>query len=191
MEPNQKQVALHIVKRMKENIVVDPEWPRVNAYVCSECGEVLFTVDCIDGTTPAFLKCIKTNGCKGRMSTAMYSLKPVDYEGEEITHEWVVPNLQHWRRMVKYSLPDVHHVANGGLILQTRTSNPILCHNGRYVKNIGEPFLDVETVVNGLASVRTVRAEIKLWLDKRKRHEHLKAQETERRIANAKKRRRR
>lgn len=187
MEQDNKSSAKHIIKRMKENVECDPSWPRVNAYVCANCGHITFTVDTVEGTTPAMIACESGSGCKGAMQSAFYSVKPIDYEGEIITHEWLLPSIQMWRRVLKFDRHTAIHVANGGLVLYRKRSNgPVLCHGGHYITEIGGSVVEDSVIRSGMGHVRELRAECALFLAKAKKKMQIKDADNQRRIAKAK-----
>jgi hypothetical protein len=175
VSPEDKPQVLHLLKRMKENIVTEPLWPRVNAYICRTCGHVIFTVDCAPGVTPMFLPC-EFAKCKGTAFSAHYSLKPVDYEGEAIDYEWVQPAVKTWYAMQKFSPSAAHHVGNGGLILHRgRTKVPVLCHdNSTYLTDICGVPLDIAETVAHVRSFAKLNEARTLWLAKRAKKERLR-----------------
>ena len=71
--------------------------PKVNTYTCEKCHKHIVTVHRDEGTTPMFLKCRATEGCDGRMVSAMYVL-PASFE-EIPTHEWYAPGKKERRRL--------------------------------------------------------------------------------------------
>lgn len=113
--------------------------PRVNAYHCGACNEVVVTIDKHPGATPAFV----SHGqfgveCEGETTSAWYRVR--QEFAVYATHEWYRPNrdkLEEWRRHAAnpetpLGVPDrasitaggmLDHVMNGGLDLRPIPEN--------------------------------------------------------------------
>jgi hypothetical protein len=81
--------------------------PRLNRYVCNDCGGHIITVDRDKGVTPFALNCRATAGCDGDMYSSFYS----GVEGDP-TYEWRKPTPAEY---VAMSEAMRQHINQGGL----------------------------------------------------------------------------
>lgn len=88
----------------------------VNAWKCDDCGGLTVAVHVDEGTTPMFLGCRRTPGCKGRAVSSMYPEPPIpaDVLGL-LAWEWFMPSAKKIRRME----PEMReHCRQGGLVIR-------------------------------------------------------------------------
>lgn len=83
----------------------------INAYVCDFCGQSTITVDRVKGTTPMYMKCRATQGCRGRAESKFYRVD----QALTPTHEWYRPSQGEQNRLDPSTLA---HVRGGGLLLR-------------------------------------------------------------------------
>ena len=80
-----------------------------NGYICQACGGRIVTIDIDDGVTPFAIPCEATEGCKGMMHSAFYTI-PQFFDA---TFEWYKPET------TEGLLPaEKEHVENGGLLMR-------------------------------------------------------------------------
>lgn len=191
MDEERKAEAIHLTKRMKNPPEMKEDWPRVNAYVCSKCGRIIWTVDCVEGTTPAFIGC-EEEGCGGNMASSWYTVKPIDWEGEEITHEWVMPSLPIFRKMLRRNDDMADHVSRGGLVLHRgRSKRPVLTHGGFYLRDLKGERVPDEEAEKGLREYHIIRAEGVLWQATREKKMRIRNAAQDRKKAKARAKRKR
>lgn len=153
-----------LAKQIDEDFEHDPATPRVNAYVCSKCAHVEFTVDVSSGTTPVSVPCLSepiqkkgtlldTNGnplvkeirCEGVMQSSFYAVKPDDYDLDSIKYEWRSPEVEFYLRLRRKKSKLANHIMRGGLILCHRRPNtPVLRHDGEFMHENGTILTDEE-----------------------------------------------
>ena len=81
---------------------------KVNGYGCQRCGRSVYFRHVHHGTTPMFMGCKATEGCKGTMASMMYRVPPeADYF---VTYEWFKPES-----LAGYSAEMKDHIRRGGL----------------------------------------------------------------------------
>lgn len=204
---DEELIRARFIERLADQVDEDfthvPEQPRVNAYICQECGHIEFTVDAAEGTTPMALPCLsppeeaesqildstgaparEEKRCAGVMSSAFYAIKPDDFDLSEIKYEWRSPDVElylKWRRK-KSSL--ANHIMRGGLVLQNRTdkSGPVLRHDGEFMFADGTLLTD-EQVGSHRSSVERLRAMCALHADAQRRKEAAKKKQQEQKRA--------
>lgn len=187
----------NMTRRVKQNVKHGRLEPRVNAYVCTECGHITYTVDCAEGTTPFTLACQKKssildmNGkevkpCNGNAMSSMYSITPADYDWpEDITHEWYAPSIEEYNKIKKNkSRAVLDHVTLGGLLLRERTNHPVLTHGDEFIDAEGNPLNDAE--IGALRSgLERLRVATELTLASRKRKDRIRDEQARQRKAKA------
>lgn len=148
--------------------------PRVNAYICSKCGDITYTVDCADGSSQLAIPCQKKSSkllnmhgtealvCDGYMLSSFYTVKVGEYDVDDITHEWYAPSLEEYQKLVRNkSETAVNHVTKGGLLLRDRTDHPVFTHGEAFVTKEGEE-LDEEQTQLLFTGFERLRAAVKL-----------------------------
>ncbi len=142
----------------------------VSGHRCDVCSHLLYSVHCNVGGVLPTVACHRPT-CMGLMREVPW-LKPEHFEGRSPTHEWKTPPVESWARMCRSFPKMAAHVAMGGLVLSERTAAPMLCYDGKYLRNIGDfapvPDSEMEKI---LIEHKRVRAECALWADQRKRKE--------------------
>lgn len=84
---------------------------RINQYTCDTCGGTITTIERVAGVTPLYLACRATDGCKGRMLSAMYRVDHTDPR--------LVPQWEWYKPSDTVNDPDTaEHVRQGGLLLR-------------------------------------------------------------------------
>ena len=85
---------------------------RVNAYTCNVCGLSIYTFDRDEGTTPMFLACRATPGCRGRSVSNGYPSGPPP---QLPTWEWYRPPKN---RLYTFDDEMRDYIRRGGLVLR-------------------------------------------------------------------------
>lgn len=86
---------------------------KYNGYICTTCDGGFLTLDVDEGTTPAFLACYATLGCRGTARSMGYpDGEPPAELGEPIFY-WYKPSQEEYRKL---SFEMQEHVRRGGLV---------------------------------------------------------------------------
>ena len=80
----------------------------INTYKCLRCGNVIVTVDRVDGVTPMYTKC-QVKGCGGHALSAFYDVDQTLQPG----YEWYLP-----KKLNGLSMATREHIGKGGLIMR-------------------------------------------------------------------------
>lgn len=89
-----------------------------NRYCCEVCKKSIITVDRDEGVTPFMLPCMRTEGCKGPMTSRFYQVEDV---WPEPVYEWRKPTPKQYKRM---SPAMREHIDMGGLEIYPITNVP-------------------------------------------------------------------
>lgn len=182
-----------------------PDSPRINTYICKECGHHTHTVDVAEGTTTMVLPCMKgvdskivnalgegITSCSGQMTSTFYAARDIPLS--DVKYEWRYATLPEYRDYKKKHMALADHVASGGLVMHKRGNKDalVLTHGNFYAKPDGTRLTEAEVESNktGLQILKdTIRLEKSKI--KRKRHDALmKQQKTkQKRRAKGKKKR--
>lgn len=105
-------------RRVLTNAVAAAEG-RINAYHCPVCRAYIVTVDIHEGTTPMFLSCRSTRGCRGQMYSMGYPPQPWPAEAPKPipTWEWYTP-VGAEAEAVRRDPDAWDHVRRGGLLIR-------------------------------------------------------------------------
>lgn len=156
----------------------DPANPKINLYVCKECGHKTYTVDVARGTTSMVLPCMshteakvlgadgqKAHACSGEMLSTFYSVDHSKVSLQDVKFEWRYATLPEYRDYRKRGQALADHVASGGLVLHRRSNPnaPVLTHGDCFVRPNGTALSKEEeaSLETGLQVLkRTVRLDV-------------------------------